>query len=83
MSQAPRRSARTIWVGPSTSVPSTARSAPGGPDGECGKLYEEIVNQLRATQYRPSQVIYGYDPWPLERWNFEMSNHHDHIHIGY
>ena len=55
----------------------------GGPDGECGRLYEEIVNQLRGTQYQPSQVIYGYDPWPSERWNFEMGNHHDHIHIGY
>lgn len=55
----------------------------GGPGGECGRLYEEIVNQLRGTQYQPSQVIYGYDPWPSERWNFEMGNHHDHIHIGY
>lgn len=55
----------------------------GGPDGECGRLYEEIVNQLRGTQYQPSQVIYGYDPWPSERWNFELGNHHDHIHIGY
>ena len=55
----------------------------GGPDGECGRLYEEVVNQLRGTQYQPSQVIYGYDPWPSERWNFEMGNHHDHIHIGY
>ena len=55
----------------------------GGPDGECGRLYEDIVNQLRGTQYQPSQVIYGYDPWPSERWNFEMGNHHDHVHIGY
>ena len=55
----------------------------GGPDGECGRLYEEIVNQLRGTQYQPSQVIYGYDRWLSEGWNFEMGNHHDHIHIGY
>ena len=58
-------------------------STTGGPAGECGRLYEEVVNQLRGTQYQPSQVIYGYDPWPSERWNFEMGNHHDHIHIGY
>ncbi len=55
----------------------------GGPGAECGRLFEEIVNSLRRTQYQPSQVIYGYDPWPSESWNFEMSNHHDHIHIGY
>lgn len=55
----------------------------GGPDGNCGRLFEEIVNQLRGTQYQPSQVIYGYDPWPMEAWNFDMSNHRDHIHVGY
>jgi len=55
----------------------------GIPNAECGRLYERMVNELRGTQYQPSQVIYGYDPWPEERWNFELSNHHDHIHIGY
>lgn len=55
----------------------------GIPNTECGRIYEQIVNELRGTQYQPSQVIYGYDPWPDERWNFELSNHHDHIHIGY
>jgi hypothetical protein len=55
----------------------------GIPGAECGLLYERVVNELRGTQYQPSQVIYGYDPWPDERWNFEMGNHHDHIHIGY
>lgn len=55
----------------------------GVPADQCGRLFEEIVNQLRNTQYRPSQIIYGYDPWPLEAWNFAMSNHRDHIHIGY
>jgi hypothetical protein len=55
----------------------------GIPNAECGRLYEDIVNQLRGTHYQPSQVIYGYDPWPLEAWNFEMGNHHDHIHVGY
>jgi hypothetical protein len=59
------------------------QSCTGVPNGECGRLYEEIVNQLRGTQFQPSQVIYGYDPWPTERWNFAMSNHRDHIHIGY
>lgn len=42
----------------------------GIPNAECGRLYEKIVNELRGTQYQPSQVIYGYDPWPEERWNF-------------
>ncbi len=55
----------------------------GTPAGQCGVLYEEIVNTLRGTAYQPSQIIYGYDKWPAEGWNFEMSNHHDHIHIGY
>jgi hypothetical protein len=55
----------------------------GTPSGQCGQLYEEIVNTLRGTEYQPSQIIYGYDPWPSERWNFEMGNHHDHIHIGF
>ncbi len=55
----------------------------GTPTGACGRLYEEIVNSLRGTQYQPAQVIYGYDPWPSESWNFEMGNHHDHIHIGF
>lgn len=55
----------------------------GTPTGQCGRLYEEIVNSLRGTQYQPSQVIYGYDPWPSESWNFEMGNHHDHIHLGF
>lgn len=50
---------------------------------ECGRLYEDVVNSLRGTQYQPSQVIYGYDLWPDERWNFELGNHHDHIHIGF
>jgi hypothetical protein len=59
------------------------QSCTGVAYGECGRLYEEIVNQLRGTQFQPSQVIYGYDPWPSERWNFAMSNHRDHIHIGY
>jgi hypothetical protein len=55
----------------------------GIPGAECGRLYEDVVNSLRGTQYQPSQVIYGYDPWPDERWNFELGNHHDHIHIGF
>ena len=55
----------------------------GGPDSECGRLFEEIVASLRGTQYQPSQIIYGYDPWPSESWNFAMSNHRDHIHVGY
>jgi len=55
----------------------------GTPAGQCGVLYEEIVNTLRATAYQPSQIIYGYDKWPSEAWNFEMGNHHDHIHLGY
>jgi hypothetical protein len=55
----------------------------GSPEGTCGRLFEEIVNQLRGTQYQPSQVIYGYDPWPIEAWNFAMRNHRDHIHVGY
>jgi hypothetical protein len=55
----------------------------GVPGTECGRLYENIVNQLRGTQYQPSQVIHGYDPWPSESWNFAMRNHRDHIHVGY
>ena len=55
----------------------------GTPSGQCGVLYEEIINTLRGTAYQPSQVIYGYDNWPGESWNFEMGNHHDHIHLGY
>jgi hypothetical protein len=55
----------------------------GVPGTECGRLYEDIVNQLRGTQYQPSQVIHGYDPWPSETWNFAMGNHRDHIHVGY
>ena len=55
----------------------------GVPDSECGRLYEEIVASLRGTQFQPSQIIHGYDPWPSESWNFAMGNHHDHIHIGY
>ena len=55
----------------------------GTPTGQCGVLYEEIINTLRGTAYQPSQIIYGYDKWPSESWNFEMGNHHDHIHLGY
>ena len=43
----------------------------------------DSINTLRGTAYQPSQVIYGYDNWPGESWNFEMGNHHDHIHLGY
>jgi hypothetical protein len=55
----------------------------GGPTSECGRLFEEMVASLRGTQFQPSQIIYGYDPWPTESWNFAMSNHRDHIHVGY
>jgi hypothetical protein len=55
----------------------------GVPGTECGRLYEDIVNRLRGTQYQPAQVIHGYDPWPSEAWNFAMGNHRDHIHVGY
>lgn len=55
----------------------------GTPGGKCGILYQEIVTSLRGTQFQPSQIIYGFDLWPSESWNFEMGNHHDHIHIGY
>ncbi len=59
------------------------QSCNGVPSSPCARLYEEIVNQLRGTQYQPSQVIHGYDPWPSESWNFAMGNHNDHIHVGY
>jgi hypothetical protein len=59
------------------------QSCIGTRDSNCGRLYEEIVNSLRGTQYQPSQVIHGYDLWPTEGWNFAMGNHRDHIHVGY
>lgn len=55
----------------------------GIPTGKCGILYQEIVNTMRGTQYQPTQIIYGFDLWPSESWNFEMGNHHDHIHLAY
>lgn len=55
----------------------------GTPSSKCGILFEEIINALRGTQFQPSQIIYGYDPFPSESWNFAMGNHRDHIHLGY
>lgn len=55
----------------------------GTQTGQCGLLFQEIVNNLRGTPYQPSQAIYGFDLWPSESWNFFMSNHRDHIHLGY
>jgi len=55
----------------------------GTTTGKCGILYQELVNTMRGTQYQPSQIIYGFDNWPSESWNFAMSNHRDHIHLAY
>ena len=56
---------------------------PGDRDGECGRLYELLVASLRGTRYQPGEIIFGFDLWPAEPWNFAMSNHRDHIHLGY
>lgn len=56
---------------------------PGTPDSSCAQIYELLVNSLRGTKYQPAQIIFGYDSWPAEPWNFAMSNHRDHIHVGY
>lgn len=55
----------------------------GTTTGKCGVLYQEIVAATRGTQYQPSQIIYGFDLWPSESWNFAMGNHNDHIHLAY
>ncbi len=59
------------------------QSCSGSTSDNCAVLYREIVNTLRGTQYQPSQIIHGFDDWPNESWNFAMSNHRHHIHIGY
>lgn len=77
-----RRSAHT--VGRAVDIAAVdGEACTGTQTGKCGILYQEIVNSLRGTQFQPSQIIYGFDLWPGESWNFELGDHHNHIHIGY